>query len=126
MSPFGLDPPVHELSLFHRRVDVLDRPADITDEVKMPFAVGLVDIEGTSKAQTVGEALLNEDVEVAVYVAKTERRELVPKLIVHPVGGYMNVIGLQQLQNTIALFTLPQLCCHGYNIVSGAISVNES
>lgn len=92
----------------------------------MAVPIGLVYIEGATKTEPIRQTLVNKNVEVPVDVAQAQRRELIPELIIDPVGRDMDVPGLQKFKNTLALFTLPQLCCHEYNIVNGTTVVNES
>lgn len=126
MAAVILDPPPHETTLLLRKLDIFNRPTPITNKMKMPVPICLVYVKGAPESKAVRHALVNENVEVTIDVTQTERGKLAAKLIVDPVGGHMDVPGLQQFENSLALFTLPQLCAHVYNIVNGNTVVNES
>lgn len=126
MSPVVLDPGSHQSALLFRKLDVFDRTTAITDKVKMAFPIGFIHIKGAPETQSVRQTLINEDIEIAVHVTETQRGKLVPQLVIDPTCGNVNVSGLQQFENPLTLFTLSHLGAHRYNIVNGAIDVNES
>lgn len=86
-----LDPPPHQATLLFGKLDILDRPTTITDEMKMPVPVCLVHVEGTPETEAVSHTLIDEDIEITIYVTQTERGKLAPKLVIHPIGGHMDV-----------------------------------
>lgn len=126
VSPVVLDPGSHQPTLLLRKLNVLDRTAPITDKVKMAFPIGFIHIEGAPKPESVCKALIYKDIQIAVHVTETQRGKLVPQLVIDPVGGDVNVSGFQQFKNPLTLFALSHLGAHDYNIVNGAIVVNES
>ncbi len=119
-----LDPPPDLFLELFGCMHIFDRAAGVADEVVMRLALGLVYVESTSETETVYKALLNENVEIPVHVAQTEGRKVDSELIVQPVCRHMHALRLEKCEYAIALFALSQLGGHGYNIVSGAISVN--
>ncbi len=108
-----------------RNPDVFYRPAHFTDKVIVRFSHRFIDVGVAPEAEAVDESLFGENVEIAIDVSQTQRRELIPKCFTDPVRGDVLPAHFEKLIDTISLFTLAKLRCHGENIVNATYAVNN-
>jgi hypothetical protein len=104
---------------------IFNGPTDITDEVIVGLPVCFIDVGTASKAETVYQALLDENIEIAIYVPQAQGGELCFQLVTDEMCRQMVSAGLEEVIDAITLFALANLCCHRENIVNATYAVNN-
>ena len=78
-----------------RQLQINDRTTALTDKVVVRSDIGIEAIKSAPKIDLLYQSLLDQDAEITIHRTHAQIGELVPQLIVEPVGGGMSSRTLQ-------------------------------